>query len=298
MPGISIVVPTYDNGAQLRHLLCSLEQSTYDDFEVIVADHPLTRDETPAVVAEFRGRGMPIVRIVDNVTMSHARNVGTGLARADVILHLDADMRVPPDLLGECLDRIGRGADALVLPETGASSTFWLRCKALEKACYEGTEIFESLRCVRRAVSDSIGGLDERIVFGGDKDFDLRVRGAGARVERTRAYVCHDEGEASLRGVLRKKLLYGQTAARYARLHPRVFARQMNPFLRLRLIFRRRDLMRHEPLLYWAIFVLGAVEIVGGALGIVRSALRRRPTRRASADANRLGRDLSAAGRI
>lgn len=269
-PMLSVVVPTYNSAPLLRDLLTSLLASESPDFEVVVNDDPRSADDTAAVVDDFRARGLAITYLTENVSMAQGRKRGAAVARGGVLLHLDSDMKVTPGLLGECVDRLTEEHDALVIPEESFGTTFWARCKWLEKRCYAGVEQIESLRCVRREVYVTLGGHDERMVFSEDKDFDLRVRDAGYRIGRTRNHLRHNEGELRLAATLRKKLGYSGTAAVFAQAHPEAFRWQTNIFHRLRLYLRNWRYLRTHPLLYGGLWVMKIGEFGFGALGYLR----------------------------
>src|SRR6266511_3482136 len=93
-PRISVIVPTWNEAKYLPALLASLQAQTAPPLEVIVADSGST-DGTPdlaraagALVLEG-GRKGP----------GEGRNRGARAARGDVLLFVDADCTVPPELL-------------------------------------------------------------------------------------------------------------------------------------------------------------------------------------------------------
>lgn len=270
-PVVSVIVPAYNSAPLLRDFLGACVASRYRDFEVIINDDPRSTDGTRELVEEFRAGGLDVTYLRENRSMAQGRKRGAAEARGSVLLHLDSDMKVTPGLIGECAELItGAGYDALVIPEESFGTTFWARCKGLEKKIYDGVEQIESLRCVRREVYDELGGHDERMIFSEDKDLDLRVRKAGHRIGRTRAFLYHNEGELRLQKTMRKKLGYSRTADLFAQQHPEAFRWQTNIFHRFGLYLRNFPYVFSHPLLYGGLWVMKAGEFGSGAVGQVR----------------------------
>ncbi len=272
-PALSVIVPAFNSAVLLRELLTSLLASTCRDFEVIVNDDVRSADDTPQVVAGFRERGLAIRYLKENRSMAQGRRRGAQEAAGDILLHLDTDMTVTPGLLGECAELLADRYDAVVIPEESFGTTFWARCKWLEKKCYDGVEQIESLRCVRHDVYDKLGGHDDRMVFSEDKDLDLRVRAAGHRVGRTRNFLYHNEGELRLSRTLRKKLGYVASADLFAERHPEAFRWQVNILHRFALYLRNARYLRTHPLLYGGMWLMKAGEFGFGAIGLLRRRL-------------------------
>jgi glycosyltransferase involved in cell wall biosynthesis len=266
-PTLSVIVPAYNSATLLREFLDSFRASDFGDFEIVVNDDVRSTDETAEIVAEFRAGGLAVRYLRENRSMAQGRRRGAAEASGDILLHLDTDMTVTPGLLGECADLLAERYDALVIPEESFGTTFWARCKWLEKKCYDGVEQIESLRCLRRDVYEKLGGHDERMIFSEDKDLDLRVRAAGYRVGRTRGFLYHNEGRLRLSRTLRKKLGYVGTAGLFAQEHPEAFRWQINILHRFALYLRNIRYLRTHPLLYVGMWFMKISEFGFGAVG-------------------------------
>ncbi len=203
-PVISIIVPTKNSESNLQSLFNSLVASDFKDFEIIINDDVTSNDNTNSLVSEFKGKGIRAKYLKENKSMAQGRLVGAHFAKGSILLHLDSDMEVTPKLLAEIADKMKGGSDALVIPEESFGTTFWARCKWLEKKCYEGVEEIESLRAINRELYVKLEGHDESMVFSEDKDLDIRARAAGARVGRTSCILKHNEGDLSLLHSLKK----------------------------------------------------------------------------------------------
>lgn len=275
-PAVSVIVPVYNRAALLREFLAAFAALDERDFEIIVNDDPRSTEDVPAVVEQFQRAGLAVRYLRENTSIAQGRRRGAEEARGGVLLHLDSDMTVTPGLLTECADLLAADYDALVVPEESFGTTFWARCKWLEKKCYDGVEQIESLRALRRPVYEAVGGHDPRMIFSEDKDLDLRVRQAGYRVGRTRHHLNHDEGALRLRGTARKKLGYAHTADLFAQRHPEAYRWQTNIFHRFALYLRNGRYLLTHPLLYGGMWVMKMSEFAFGAAGVVRRRLHGR----------------------
>jgi GT2 family glycosyltransferase/DNA-binding beta-propeller fold protein YncE len=94
-PRVSVVVCAYNAADTLEDNLCSLEQLTYPDYEIILINDG-SRDRT-AEIARRHQR----VRVVEvaNGGLSAARNLGLAEATGEIVAYTDADTRVDRDWL-------------------------------------------------------------------------------------------------------------------------------------------------------------------------------------------------------
>jgi len=91
MPGVSVIIPTYNAARYLPEALESVMGQTYKDIEVIVIDDGST-DDTGEIVQSYRARDRRIrYCLQDNSGPAAARNHGMREANGDYIAFLDAD---------------------------------------------------------------------------------------------------------------------------------------------------------------------------------------------------------------
>jgi glycosyltransferase involved in cell wall biosynthesis len=92
-PRVSIVIPAYNEEANLKACLDAIAAQTIKPFEVIVVDNN-SADATPTIA-----RSYPFVRLVlePRKGLAYARNAGFNAARGDIIGRIDADSRLTPD---------------------------------------------------------------------------------------------------------------------------------------------------------------------------------------------------------
>lgn len=239
-PLISVIIPTFNSAQNVKRLLESLSRSYYSHFEVLVVDSVDTTDNTRSVVYSY-GLSMRVHYLKENTGMAQARAYGALRARGSILLHLDSDMTVAPTLLGELAKKLLH-AHAAIIPERAVGQSYWSRIKALEKRMYQNERDIESIRAITARSYHHVGGHNQTMLFGEDKDFDIRCQQHGLKTARTRSMITHHEGAHNFSAIVRKKANYARSARVYSKEHPHAFSHQANPFHRYVLFFKKRKL--------------------------------------------------------
>lgn len=116
---LSIVVPCYNEEACLPALherLCAAARAVFgDDYEILLVNDG-SKDRSWAIMSALAQADPHLVAV--NLSRNHghqlALTAGLDLARADVILVIDADLQDPPELLGAMVETMrSEGADVV-----------------------------------------------------------------------------------------------------------------------------------------------------------------------------------------
>lgn len=94
---VSIVIPVYNEGAQLAACLEAIARQTTTPYEVVVVDNN-SSDDTQAVARRF---GFATVLKEPRQGVVHARNRGFDAARGEIIARIDADTILPPGWISQ-----------------------------------------------------------------------------------------------------------------------------------------------------------------------------------------------------
>lgn len=188
-PAVTVVIPVFNRARSILPTLKSVQDQTFGDFECLVIDDG--SDDGEALAAAVRGLADARFRYVRraNGGGSAARNTGLDAARGSVIAFLDSDDRWLPEKLERDM-AAGAGEKAVFSPmlvERGGR----LRGVRPRRAPERGEAIGDYLACQQGFVPLSTLILpvelarrvrfDERIGFGQDTDFAIRLAAAGAQ---------------------------------------------------------------------------------------------------------------------
>lgn len=102
IPGVSVIVNTYNRADSLRRTLAALRQLDYPNVEVVVVNGPST-DATDAVLSGVQGAVKTAVCAERNLAMS--RNIGVARAAGEIVAFIDDDAYPDP----AWLDRLVEG---------------------------------------------------------------------------------------------------------------------------------------------------------------------------------------------
>ena len=203
----SVVIATHNRAGDLRDTLASLATlQTPHAWEVVVADNNSTDDTAKVVRSAAERFPVPLTYVFEATPgRSAALNTATALARGDVILTTDDDVRVEPDWLeqaGAALDQLGCDyVGGKVTPIWGGPQPSWLpshggRLWAVVALIDYGREPFEFVQrmplgvnmAFRRDVFTRVGGWDARVgrkagtLLGQEvREWCVRARAAGVR---------------------------------------------------------------------------------------------------------------------
>jgi len=96
-PEISIITACFNHGEYIGEMLQSVMDQTFRNFEVIIVNDGST-DTTAGTLNNFRYENVKIIH-TENSGPASARNTAIKSASASIIMNLDADDRIAPDLL-------------------------------------------------------------------------------------------------------------------------------------------------------------------------------------------------------
>jgi len=195
-PGLSVIVPAYNNSHELAQCLAALRSDLTASTELVVVDDA-SSDDTSAVAA---AAGACVLRMPRNGGPGAARNLGAQRARGDVLLFVDADVVVAPG----ALTRVERAfADDPTLGALFGSyddDPQWpglvsryrnlLHHFVHQEGDPDAGTFWAGLGAVRRAVFLAVGGFDAaRFPRPSVEDIELgyRIRRAGHRIRLDRA---------------------------------------------------------------------------------------------------------------
>ena len=185
---LSIIIPTYNEEDFLPALLKSLENQTYRDFEVIVADAKST-DQTREIAVAYG------CQVVEGGPPAMGRNHGAAAASGETLLFLDADVILPDesflsDVLREFRGRRLEVATCRIdpMPDDPRDRFFhWVFNVFVTSSQWLFPHAPGFFILIRKSVFEAIRGFDEKIMLAEDHDLTTRAADIGRfRILRSR----------------------------------------------------------------------------------------------------------------
>jgi cellulose synthase/poly-beta-1,6-N-acetylglucosamine synthase-like glycosyltransferase len=211
-----VIVPAYNEAANIAATVRSLVDSDYPGIEVIVVDDGST-DGTGGIVRALRLPGVHVVR-QDNAGKPAALNTGLRYARAELVVMVDGDTVFEPDAIGRLVQPLRDGRVGAVSGNTKVANRRGLlgRWQHLEYVIGFNLDrrLFDVARCMptvpgaigafRRSALRDVGGVPSE-TLAEDTDLTMAVVRAGWRVVYAPDAVAWTEAPASLRQLWRQR---------------------------------------------------------------------------------------------
>lgn len=186
---ISIVIPSYNGGAQLDECLNAIARLATPPAEVIVVDD----GSNDGSIQKAAARGLRILSTSGRQGPAVARNIGAQAATGDVVFFLDADVSVHPDAMERVAAAFADPAiDAVIgsYDDDPSSRDFLsqyknlMHCFVHQNARSDASTFWSGCGAVRRDVFLAMSGFDASYKRPAIEDIELgyRLRGAGRRI--------------------------------------------------------------------------------------------------------------------
>ena len=237
---VSVIVPTFQRRELVVATLGSLRSQTLPPgtFEVIV----VVDGSTDGTAERLRSISEPWLRVheQENRGRAAALNAGARLARADILLFLDDDMRADQTMIEEHLrahaELEAEAVMGLIAHDAGSPGTVVAEHvrRDFDRDVRELGPVFGPLPDDRRVVAaqlsirreafEAVGGFDEAFTRGGhfghaDDDLGIRLQASGVRIAINGRAVSRQTFVRRFDSVLRQYEEYGRADVRLGRKH-------------------------------------------------------------------------------
>ena len=186
-PRVSIVLPVYNSERELPSVLAELERQSYLDREIVIVDDGST-DGTWALATRLSTDRSDVVLVrTEHKGASHARNAGVERARGEIIFFAESDCVYDEAYLQKAVASLDSDPEAgavcltgapLITRPTLATHSIDIENKMQHALLNKGKIRPFYAWVYRRDALLKLGGFDERLFQGEDKDLFSRLKKA------------------------------------------------------------------------------------------------------------------------
>jgi GT2 family glycosyltransferase len=212
---VAVVIPARNAARFIDPCLGALTAAGVPPAHVVVVDDA-SSDDTAARAAAL---GACVLQLDAHTGSGQARNLGVAACTGDVILFVDADVLVRPDLLERIRAALSDPSVAAVFgsyDDKPAAPGWVSRYRNLlhhfvhQQAASEAATFWTGCGAVRRKAFERVGGFatDHRVAPIEDIDLGLRLRAAGWRIRLDRDLLCKHLKYWSLSNMIRTDVFH------------------------------------------------------------------------------------------
>lgn len=204
----SLILPTHNSESHLKQCLDSIF-TLKGDYEVITADGGST-DSTLSILKDYN------VKLVNtkNISISNNRNEAAKHAKGDILIFIDSDCIVSPDLLNKTKQNLNHygiyGAFSKPAKNANWIAKTWLFAESKPKGLTNW--IPTATLAIKRETFNNIGGFNESLKTGEDFDLCERVRKQGQKIFNDPSIASIHLGQTStIKEFFKKEMWRGKT---------------------------------------------------------------------------------------
>ncbi|MCL5126068.1 MAG: glycosyltransferase [Deltaproteobacteria bacterium] len=174
-PLVSICVAHFNDGNNLIHLLKSIEQSDYENFEVIVVDDGSTDIESLRIIetleSEYASESWRFILKEENESIGPTRNFAVTQARGELIIFMDSDNLATKTMISDFVrGMLKSGVDCLTCgmiqfkgeggsPDSAIFIGQWLPLGACLELGFTDNVFGDANFCIKKSVFKALGGF-------------------------------------------------------------------------------------------------------------------------------------------
>lgn len=207
---VSVIIPTKNSKKFLERCLKSIKNQTYKNIEIIIVDNN-SIDDTKKIALKYTKK------IFNKGPERSAQvNFGAKKAAGNYFYKVDSDFVLDKNVIEQCIEKIQKGFDAIVVHNTPDPSISWIaKIRKFEVDMYKYDLTHSSARFVKKTVYQEINGFNEKITAGEDYDFQNKLNRAGFKTGFIDAEALHLGEPTSFWTHMKKYYDYGKDFNNY-----------------------------------------------------------------------------------
>jgi glycosyltransferase involved in cell wall biosynthesis len=174
-PLVSICVAHFNDGQNLSHLLKSIEENDYQNFEVIVVDDGSTDSESLSVIASLAAKYTPyswkFIMKEENETIGPTRNLAVTHAKGEFIIFMDSDNLATKTMITDFTrGMLSSGVDCLTCsmiqftgeggdPSSANLIDYWMPLGGCIEVGFYSNIFGDANFCVKKSIFEKLGGF-------------------------------------------------------------------------------------------------------------------------------------------
>jgi glycosyltransferase involved in cell wall biosynthesis len=174
-PLVSICVAHFNDGLNLCHLLRSIEESDYENFEVVIVDDGSTDSESlnmlESLEAKYQSDSWRFIFKEENESIGPTRNLAVSLSRGQLIIFMDSDNLATKGMISDFVrGMLISGADCLtcsMIQFTGEGGNpsgpsligYWMPLGGCVEAGLYSNIFGDANFCVKKSTFEMLGGF-------------------------------------------------------------------------------------------------------------------------------------------
>jgi biofilm PGA synthesis N-glycosyltransferase PgaC len=240
LTNVTVVLPSFNESKEICSAIEEIHKQTYKDFEAIIVDDGSKDNTVELATACIRDK--PEFRIVEQQHggLTHARNTGIREARGEIVFFAEADCVYDDSYLEKAVKALEQNPDSSAVCLTGAP----LKLRTTVATNSIEIENFVQHRLLSQGkikpfyawvfktdVLRKLGGYDEKLFQGEDKDMFRRFISAGYKVAWVPGIHWRHKRDQTTADMAKKTIKRFQSRADYVTKHRLItdLARGMGP---------------------------------------------------------------------
>ncbi|MFA5992291.1 MAG: glycosyltransferase family 2 protein [Candidatus Pacearchaeota archaeon] len=207
-PKLSIIIPVYNEERHIDRLMGSLKDQTYKNFEIIFVDDGSTDSSMKKI------RSYKEVKLLEqkHCGPGNARNLGSKIAKGEILIFVDADMTFDKDYLKYLIEPVVNreviGTEEELQIAKNAEHNIWSKClgKIVSDPNQESRTIF---RAILKSKFLELGGFDAKYGYADDQTFLFKYN---LRPGIARKAVCYHDNPDNLKSVYKQSRWVGSSS--------------------------------------------------------------------------------------